>query len=501
MKFQGFIGPSYNLPNKPVDVQRSINIYPEIVESGTGKEAQVAYFKSSEGLKLLFELGQGPIRLIYFDGLEKDDGTYFQQNRVFVVSGSKVFRLTWNGLDGWNTLELGELGTSEGQVSAASLSIDFGVTVFVDGSDENYVYHKTDSSTETFESFTDAGYEPIERATQVIWLDGYLIFQVEDSNQFYVNEWNSLNVPALNFASAEGSPDNIVSIISNNRDLWLLNERSVELWANTGNADFPFERMQGGFIENGCLAPFSVAKIDGLVFWLGRNSNGQGVIYAASGANHQRISTHAIERQLLSFQNIENAKAYTYQIGGHSFYLINFEETSYVYDLTTKMWHERMFTNDGVLERHRGEHLVFFPDFGRHIVGDYENAKLYYLDTDTYADDDAPLTRMRVFPHVSNGLKNVFVKSLQLDMETGIGLVESTEQGYDPQVMMRFSDDGGKTWSNETWVSAGKLGEYKTRCIWRRLGRSRDRVFEISMSDPVSCTWLSAEIELEAGRS
>ena len=260
--------------------------------------------------------------------------------------------------------------------------------------------------------------------------------------------------------------------------------------------------MQGGFIENGCLSAFSVAKIDGIVFWLGRNSNGQGVVYAAQGANHQRISTHAIESKIATFQNVESARAYTYQIGGHSFYLINFEETTFVYDLSTKMWHERMFTNDGELERHRGETLVFFPDFGHHIVGDYENAKLYYLDSETYADDDAPLTRMRVFPHVSNGLKNIFVERLQLDMETGVGLDGAiTNQGYDPQVMMRFSDDGGHTWSNEMWVSAGKIGEYKKRCIWRRLGRSRDRIFEIKMTDPVKCTWLSCEIDLKGGVS
>ena len=69
--------------------------------------------------------------------------------------------------------------------------------------------------------------------------------------------------------------------------------------------------------------------------------------------------------------------------------------------------------------------------------------------------------------------------------------------GYDPQVMLRWSDDGGHTWSNEHWNSMGKIGNYGYRTIWRRLGMTekiRDRVYEVSGTDPVKIAIMGAEL-------
>ena len=503
MKLNGFIGQAYNLKDVNIECQRCVNLYPEVDESGNGKDQQVMFLKSTPALRPIFDVGSGPIRLIHFDGLEKDDGSYFQVNRLFVVSGAEVYRLTYDAFGSWDSLLLGSLGTTNGPVSAASLSQDYGVTVFVDGSNENYVYRKTTTTTETFQTFTAAGFVPVQRATQVVWLDGYFIFIVEGSNQFYVSDWNSLNVSALSFASAEGDPDNILAIVANHRDLWLMNERTVEIFSNTGNADFPFERVQGGFIENGILAAFSLAKIGGTIFWLGRNNSGQGIIYAAEGAQHQRISTYAIESAIQSYANPSNARGYCYQDNGHIFYVLNFDETSWCYDVTTKMWHERCYTSDdGALERHRGQCHAFYPNFGKHIIGDYQNAKLYQFDDNYYTDALQSITRLRTTPHISASMKRVFYSQLQIDMKVGVGLDGSTDLvGHDPQIMMQYSDDGGNNWSNEKWASFGKLGEFKKRVIWRRLGQARDRVFRVKITDPVRVVFLNAEIELAVGVS
>lgn len=499
MKLQGFVGGAYTLPSVNVDCQRCVNLFAEIIESGYGKENQQAYLKATAGLVELFTLGQGPIRLIHFDNLESST----QLNRIFVVSGDTVFRLSYSGDTGWETVEQGQLNTATGRVSAASLDQDQGVTVFVDGSADNYVYHKS-GGIETFETFSGAGYEAVVNAIQVLWLDGYLIF-IDGTNQFYVSDWNSLTVPALNFASAEGSPDAIVAMIANHRELWLLNKNTCEIFSNTGNADFPFER-QGGFIENGCLAPESVAKMEGYVFWLGRNANGQGVVYAASGPNHQRISTHAIESAISSFAFIEEAKAYAYQENGHSFYAINFRETTFVYDLSTKLWHERCYLNDGLLERHRADFVVFFPDYGKHLVGDYQNSKIYYFDENVYSDAGQEISRIRTVPHISSGGKRIFFTSLALDAEMGVGLngfdenvTNDGDPTEDPQVMMQFSDNGGHSWSNEQWRSVGRVGEFKKRAVWRRLGNSRDRVFRFMSTAPVKTVWIGADLDLEVG--
>jgi hypothetical protein len=498
MKFSGFVGQAYKLNALSVNCQRSVNWYPETDESGAPKEGQVSFLKATPGYRKLFELGTGPIRLIHFDGLQNP--SLDQVNRLFVVTGSEVYRLEYSET-GWDQLLLGSLNTSEGPVSAASLAQDYGVTVFVDGSADNYVYHKTDPTTETFETFASAGYQEVADATQVKWVDGYLVFIIEGSNQFYVSSWNSLTVDALSFASAEGNPDSIVAIETNNRDLWLLNERSVEIFGNTGNADFPFERQPGGFIENGCLAPFSVAKIGGVIFWLGRDEKGQGIVFAASGPQHQRVSTHAIEQAIAGYSNTEDARGYAYQDEGHLFYCLNFEETTWVYDLTTKMWHERCYLNDGELERDRIQTCAFYQNYGGHIGGDYENAKIYLFDNSYKSHDASIIKRLRSSPHVASENKRVKHKLFSLNMQTGVGLDgDTSEQGYDPQIMMRFSDDGGYTWSNEKWTSLGKIGERFTRVIWRQLGISRNRVYEVSMTDPVEAVLLSADIEVEATR-
>lgn len=501
MEFKGFIGQAYHLPHVNVDAQRLINLYNEVIESGSGKESRITFLKNTPGLTRLFSIGSGPIRLIHFDGLENDDGVYFQKNRIFVVSGCEVFRFSYDPVSGWDYVNLGVLTTFTGPVSAASSDQDYGVTVFCDGSDENYVYHKTDATTETFSNFTTAGYSPVERSTQVRFVDGYFIFIVKDSNQFYVSDWASLNVSALSFASAEGDPDNIVAIIANHRDLWLLNERTVELFSNTGNADFPFERVQGGFIENGCLAAFSVAKISGTILWLGRDLSGQGIINAAVGSQHIRISTHAIEQEIKTYSNLKGATAYTYQDGGHSFYVINFDEATWVYDLSTKMWHQRAFMNsNGALIRQRAECHAFFPTLGVHLVGDFESGYLYQYDDDVFTDDGAEIKRLRSAPHISKGMNWLFFSRFQLDIQTGIGLDGSVlSEGYDPLMMMRYSDDGGHSWSNERSVSMGKIGQRHVRPRWTRLGKSRDRVFEVSTTAPVKSIWMGAELDVSIG--
>jgi hypothetical protein len=499
VQFQGIIGQAYNLPNKRINCQRLVNWYLEADESGSPKENAPAWLKNTPGYRKLYELGTGPIRLIHFDGLESDNGTYAQVNRLFVVSGSEVFRVEY-GSGGWDILSLGSLGTSSGPVSAASLEQDYGVTIFVDGSDENYVYRKDGSLVETFQTFTAAGYVPVERATQVRWLDGRIIFIIEGSNQYYWTEWATLTVDALSFATAEGNPDTIVAVETLNRQLWFFNQRTVEIHDNTGNPDAPFERNPAGYIENGCLAPFSVAKIGGVICWLGRDEKGQGQVFMASGPQHKRISTHAIETAIAGYENVDQARGYAYQDEGRDFYCLNFAETTWVYDITTGLWHERCYLNDGELERDRIQCHAFFPNYGGHIGGDYANAKIYLFDNNYYTHDTAAIKRLRSSPHVSSGGKNIQHKALSLDMEVGVGLDgATTTQGYDPQIMMRFSDDGGYTWSNEKWRSIGQLGKRKTRVFWRQLGLSRDRVYEVSMTDPVRAVIASADLEAIEG--
>jgi hypothetical protein len=118
-----------------------------------------------------------------------------------------------------------------------------------------------------------------------------------------------------------------------------------------------------------------------------------------------------------------------------------------------------------------------------------------------FVPDTSTITirRMRRAPHLNQLHKRITYQSFELLAQVGEGLLSG--QGSDPQICLRWSDDGGRTWSREHWTTLGKIGAYRTRVLWRRLGQARDRVFEISMSDPVDVALITAYLEANVGTS
>lgn len=356
--------------------------------------------------------------------------------------------------------------------------------------------------TETFSRQTFSGLEfgSVPTATDIAWSDGYFILAEGGTNRFRVSDLQSFNVDTLSFASSEGNPDIVLALKVLNRYLYVFNEKTTEVYADTGNADFPFERIQGGFIEMGCAAARSVAKIISTVCWLGRSEDGEGIVYSIEGSQPKRISTHAIEQAIRGYADISTATAYSYQTGGHGFYVLNFAEATWVYDLATGLWHERAYSNEGVLERHRAQYCAFVQARRAHLVSDYETNKIYTLSESVYSDDGDEIVRIRATPHLSSGRNRLFCSRFSLDMEVGVGL-DGDDQGSDPEVVLDWSDDGGHTWSNELWAEAGagQIGEYETRVVWNRLGSFRQRVFRVTISDPVKVRLIDAQIEVVEG--
>jgi hypothetical protein len=521
---------------------RMVNLFPEVLIDG--KEA--GYLNRAPGLEFLQSVGTGPIRGLW---AHQTNGSDF-----YVVSGQEVYKLT--GLYATPTL----LGTisGTGPVSIA----DNGNQIFFACNPRSYIYTEV---TNVFQEITDPDFPG---AVTVSYLDAYFVFNEPNSQRIWVTSLlDGTQVDPLDFASAEGSPDGVVGVISDHRELWVFGSDSVEVWYNAGLADFPLTRIQGAFNEIGCVAPFSIAKLDNGLFWLGTDARGQGIVYRANGYTGQRISTHAIEWQIQQYGNISDAIAYTYQQDGHAFYVLTFPtgNATWVFDVATQAWHQRAGWENNEFARHRSNCQCNFG--GNIIVGDYENGNIYKFNLDVYADYNTEqkwLRSWRALPTGQNNLKRTAQHSLQLDAETGVGLnlypaydsqdlttedgniivaefvqgflvtqsddqltTEANDQfeslvtinwpepypngyalitnsytaapGYDPQVMLRWSDDGGHTWSNEHWKSMGKIGNYGTRTIWRRLGMTtklRDRVYEVSGTDPVKIAIIGAELEI-----
>jgi len=456
---------------------RMVNLFPEIVPEG-GKEP--AFLQRAPGLTLLATFTTGPVRGLWQYG---DYG--------YAVSGNFFYRIDNN----WNVVVKGTVA-GDGPVSMA----DNGTQLFIAANPQGYIYN---AQTDVFQEITDPDFPG---AGTVGYIDGYFVFNEPNSQKIWVTSLlDGLSVDPLEFASAEGSPDEVVAVFVDHREVWVFGTNSTEVWYDAGLLDFPLTRIQGAFNELGCGAPYSIAKMDNQIYWLGKDARGQGIVYRAAGYIGQRVSTHAIEWQMQEYADISDAVGYTYQQDGHSFYVLNFPSanTTWVYDVATGAWHERASFANGQFNRHRGNSQMYFNS--QNVIGDYQNGKLYKFDLEVYADDGQPqkwLRSWRALPTGANNLARTIQHALQLDCETGVGL--GGGQGSNPQVMLRFSDDGGHTWSNEHWKSMGAIGRYGKRTIWRRLGATmkiRDRVYEASGTDPVRIYIMGAELLLSGTRA
>jgi hypothetical protein len=336
-------------------------------------------------------------------------------------------------------------------------------------------------------------------ATSVDIVDNYFVYNRPDTQQFGASAALSPISPALSFGSKDGAPDDLVSLIVDHREVYLLGEVSSEVWIDAGTIPFPFQRIPGTSTQHGIAAPFSVARLGNSFAYLSRNTRGQAQIVQMNGYVPTRISTHAVENSLTN-QVVNNAVAWAYQLEGHEVYVISFPSINltWAYDIASGMWHKWLYTNNlGQYERARGNCCVEFQ--GLVMVGDYANGKIYKLDPLNYTDDGQHVRRLRRAPHLVADFQREYFDELQIQFQPGVGL--PTGQGENPQAMLRWSDNGGSTWSNEHWTTIGLIGKYANRAIWRRLGTARDRVFEVSISDPVKAVIISANLKSSVGEN
>jgi hypothetical protein len=332
--------------------------------------------------------------------------------------------------------------------------------------------------------------------------DNYFIYNKPDSQLWAASDLLSPITDPLSFASKDGSPDDLVALIVDRREVYLLGEMSSEVWIDSGGVPFPFTRIPGTSTQQGIAAQYSMARMGNSFAYVSKNNRGEAMIVRMNGYFPERISTHAVETTLVN-QNVSDAVAWTYQLEGHEVYVVTFPSVgenglTWAFDNTTGLWHKWLYRNNqNQFERHRGNCCAFFNQ--QILVGDYANGKIYQLSREFYTDDGQPIRRIRRAPHITSDLQRQYFHELQIQFQPGVGL--STGQGKDPQAMLRWSNDGGSTWSNEYWTSIGKQGKYQNRAIWRRLGWSRDKVFEVSVSDPVKAVIISANLKAEAGEN
>lgn len=478
MNFEGFLGPAYLARSADADAEQCINLYPERDDGKPGGPVSALYGTPGLARVAVLPTASGG----HGRGMWGTAG-----GRVFCVCGDSLYEL----FSGGTFLLRGLLASGDGAVSMADNGLEL---IIVDGG-EGTGWLLT-LATNALVAIASPGFYG---ANTVVFLDGYFVLNRPGTDQFYISGLlDGATYDATEFASAEGHPDPIRALLVSHRELLIFGSQTIQPFFNSANVNFPFEPMPGILIEMGIAAAASAAIIDNTAFWLGSDARGQGMVWRLQGYIPQRISTHAIEYAINQYPKIDDAVAYAYQEEGHAFYALTFPSgnATWVYDVATGLWHQRASLDPTTGQQTYHAAMYHCVGFGLHLVCGHKDGRVYAAGLQTYTDDGQAIVRDRVTRHVTNDEKLLYYATFELRMERGIGVDGGAIPGTDPQVMLRWSNDGGHTWSPERWASVGAEGQYKQRVLFRRLGRSRTRTFHVRISDPVRVALLGARVEV-----
>lgn len=483
MRF-GFVGPSYTAQSGAIADEECINFFAETVESGGfgvetsgygGRGAtQVKSYIGTPGLSVFTTFAVGPLR-----------GSFEANGRLFVVADTRLVEVAPDG----SQTDRGYVVSDGGAVSIAFNSIQL---LIASG---GHAYCFTLDTNVLLEVTSQLAGVPVRCDCS----DTYFIVMFHDSNKFQMSQvLDGTTWPGQLVNIVSVFPDNISSIIVNHRELWIFGTKRSQPYQDTGSANV-FDVIEGALLEIGNVSPFSPCRVDNSIFWVGKDERGALMAWRSQGYTPSRISTHAVEVWLSNQANVNNLVSYSYQQNGHLFWVLYVpgSDCSWVYDVGESLWHKRAAWVNGVYYPHWSWNHVYA--FGKHLVGDWNSGNLYEMSFANYTDNGNNIQRVRRAPTITNEKNWIYHSQLTVDFETGLGpqppLVDGNGDARPPQAMLRWSDNRGHTWSNEHVRGCGQAGEYNTRVYWLRLGRSRNRVYELAVSDPIP--WIITDAYLE----
>ncbi len=435
---------SYRLRSEPASTSRLVNCYPEKLPPDA--KTPVILTRAA-GIRPFATAGSGAIR-----GLHKFDGD------VFAVVGAGVYRIAADG-----TVTTVATGIISG---SGSVSMAHNTQYMVIVAEPNAYY--TDGTTVT--QITDPDFTS-RGAKYVEFLQNYLVFNEPDSGRvFWADVGSASSFDSLNFVTAEGSPDDVVAIKSDHKQLIVLGEESGEIFDFTADG---LVAAINGYMEIGCLNGDTLVQFDNSAAWVANNFS----VVRLTGSIPQQISTPAVE-QFLSSVDVATLRAYAYNQDGHYFYVLCCSAGCFVFDVVTGEWHERKTYPEDYFRWQFHEYC-----HGRHYVGDAYSNQIGYFDPTWYKDGDGIQRMEWQYQTIYSQNRITRHDRLEIVMETGVGLTSG--QGSNPEVMLAVSDDGGKTFRNLPNKRIGKLGEFGIGVAWSGMGSAKKRVNRCAVSDPV----------------
>lgn len=474
--YAGFIGGAYEMPSRYQDGQLSINLYRVVDEVKPQGARGVIALYPTPGLVTRVQLAnQMAVRQMY---------PLAGGNVLLAVAGNGLYSINL----AYAVTSVGTLLTGSGPVSIT----DNGTSAYLCDGSNRYSY---DIASQTLATLSDGAFNG---ANTVDIIDNFIIYNNPESNQWGSTSAGSVVSPALSEGAFLSASGNVIGLIADHRQVYLLGEKCSEVWTDQGLFPFPFAVVPGSTMQHGCAGRGSIARLGESFAFLAQDTRGKATVVQMDGYSAKRISTYPIEKAMQDYDVVSDAIAYTYNQSGHEFYMLTFPDAdvTWCYDISSGLWHQRAWRDSrNVLHRHRSNCAAVFG--GENLVGDFENGKIYAFSESVYTDDGDAIACVRRCPHITEDLNWQRYHTLQIQFQPGVGL--EAGQGENPQAMLRWSNDGGSTFGNEHWTSIGRIGKYKNRARWRRMGQARDRVFEVTTTDPVYRTIISADLVVSPG--
>jgi hypothetical protein len=391
---------------------------------------------------------------------EKADGDKVDDFAVMAVPGlvrfANISTLAVRGLHRMGSTLYGVVGDTLYSISSSGVATSLGTVpgtssvTIVDNGTELAIHAETSGYVYSGGTIHSPLYLPA--VSDVAYIDGYFVWTVSASDQFIISALNDgLTYDPLDVATVEGAPDNLVGVENSHRELLFFGVDTLEIWYDSGDADFPFTRQGNAFIERGCIDKDSIVKLDNSVHFVGDDR----ICYRLDGYQPIRISTHNIELKLAQAAYF---RAFSYSQEGHKFYCLNTDVGSFCYDMATGAWAERI--SYGRVNYRVGSAVTAYGDT---IFGDNATGRLYTPDLDVFDEDGDPMPVVIELPTIEGKRERATMYAFEAFCETGVG----NSDVEDPQIIMQYSRDGGRQWSNEMSRSMGKVGEYLTRAVWR----------------------------------
>lgn len=460
----------YRTDSLPISAQSCVNVFPVI------EEAPALVPESLRGCP-------GATQVVSGDSACR--GSFSLNGSPYFVNGSTLSRLE---SDGTRTEIIGTI-TGTGPVSMAENGTQ--LCILVPGGD-GYIYTVAGG----LQQITDSDFRANGNPTAVVFLDGYFVFTT-DAKKIIVSALNNgLSYDALDFGSAESSPDEVVAPAVLYNQLFIGGNTTFEAFSNVGGAGFPFQRSNL-FLQQGVSARFSIQTTPDTFTWIGGGVKQQPGVWVVDGNQTRKISTRGIDRLLREVTPSQLAATTSWSYGQDGLYFVgwNLPTTTIVYDFTSGRWHERKSriltsTNEYTVtaSRYRNHILAY----GELYCGDSEDGRIGELSLNTHSEYGEEILREWTTQPFQNNLQPFSVPYIELQMESGVGGVDTAN------VVMSRSTNGGRDFLTPRARPFGKQGEYNRRAIWRRNGRPKmTDMYRFTITDKVkvSAIQLIADIQ------